>query len=157
MDGVIIRSAKIDDIGKIQLLSQKLFEYEYAKLGNRISNLNWSMSIDGKNNFRYLIQNGIVYVSEYNNTIIGYVCGEICKRQPWQIVQFAELINLYVLDEYRGKGIATGLINQFKKACKNSNIRYIKLSMLSSNISAANCYIRNGFSEYIKEFICRLD
>lgn len=155
MDKIEIRKATINDLRNIQLLSQALIEYEYKNLNNYIINLDWSISAEGEENFKNLIQNNFVYIAECEGKIVGYVCGKIYKKLAWHTVQLAELINLYVLDEYRRKGIGTKLINEFKKYCSENNIKNIEVSTLSNNFDSMNFYKLNGFDNYTSLLIYR--
>ncbi|MCX8074542.1 MAG: GNAT family N-acetyltransferase [Clostridia bacterium] len=148
MNNLVLRKAEIDDILDIQKLSQELFEYEYHELDNKIINMEWSLSKDGEDNFKNLIEDHFVYVAEYNDNIVGYVCGKILKKQSWLNVQFSELINLYVKKDYRNNDIGKKLVSEFKNFCKENDIHHIKLCTLSSNINAIEFYKLNGFKSY---------
>jgi ribosomal protein S18 acetylase RimI-like enzyme len=112
------------------------------------------MSKDGENNFRNLILNNFVYVAEHDEKLVGYICGYICKKEPWYNVQFAELLNLYVEEKYRCIRIGTTLLNEFKNYCKSNNVTCMKLNTLYSNKNAINFYMHNGFNNYTNTYIC---
>ena len=53
------------------------------------------------------------------------------------------------LSEYRGRGYATSLVNDFIAICKRKNIDAVHLYSVSSNISAMNMYRKLGFVDYV--------
>ena len=55
---------------------------------------------------------------------------------------------LYVLEEYRNKKIATNLINEAKKWCKDKNIDTISLNVLANNEIARKLYYKLGFNDF---------
>lgn len=56
-----------------------------------------------------------------------------------------ELDNIYVLDEYRNKGIASTLMEFMINEGKNKNIINITLEVREDNVNAINLYKKYGF------------
>ena len=88
--------------------------------------------------------NSVLFFAYDNDVIIGYIYGFIvedpCLKNP-----YVKLDALYVEDDYRGKKVGNKLINEFKTWCKENNIIYISVSVLSDNLVAKHLYMKHGF------------
>jgi ribosomal protein S18 acetylase RimI-like enzyme len=54
-------------------------------------------------------------------------------------------IGIALLQEYTDKGIGTALIENIKKVAKINGVEILSLSVMTTNIPALNCYMRQGF------------
>jgi len=81
--------------------------------------------------------------AQENEKLIGTVACVFSKKEKTKHV--AELVALYVLPDYRKKGVAKKLLNYFVQGCKENNIKKIKLDVISKNIPAKKFYLKNGF------------
>lgn len=152
MKNYIIREAKIEDLKKIQELSQELIEFEKNMTKNEyLVSMNWALSNKGYENYKKNIEreNDFLYVVCINENIIGYMTCWINNKKDWDKYSTLEIGNIYVKEKYRGKGIGTELINTAKKICKEKDIKYMQLKVLSDNSSAINFYRKNGLFDYI--------
>lgn len=98
----------------------------------------------------------IIYVAEEDNKIVGYLYGYI-KENDVTLENTAVLDALYVIDEYRNKGVATSLVNGFKSWSRENNARYIEVQVLNKNIDAFNLYKMLGFNELKSILVNDLD
>lgn len=64
----------------------------------------------------------VFLVAEKSSKIIGAVYGECNKKENW-----AELVGIGVLKDYRGQGIGSKLIREFEKIIKSKGIDHIEL------------------------------
>ena len=60
----------------------------------------------------------------------------------------AELGNMFVLDEYRGRGIGTKLVNAFLDWCKEKGYTHITTDPAAQNKKGIEFYKKFGFKEY---------
>lgn len=74
-------------------------------------------------------------ICEDTNEIVGYI---YCKLDN----EKAKIDALYIEESYRNKKIATTLIENFIKYCKNNNINEITINVLENNIKAKNLYLK---------------
>ena len=75
-----------------------------------------------------------------NNKVIGFIhINEIYDRY--------EINNIFVLDEYRKKGIASQLMDNIIKLGKDTGIINITLEVRKDNVNAINLYKKYGFVE----------
>ena len=99
-----------------------------------------------------------VVVAETNNTIIASGYARIDKSKPFlKHQQHAYLGFMYVLPEYRGKGINKLIIDTLKNWAASQNIHEFRLEVYFDNIPAIKAYEKIGFSKYSLEMRYNLD
>ena len=74
-------------------------------------------------------------VCEDNNNIVGYIYSIIDDSN-------SKIDALFVDENYRNKGIATKLIENYINYAKNNNIKTITINVLKDNIKAKNIYYK---------------
>ena len=147
MDDLIIRKAHINDLEYIQELNNELFKLEKENYDPTLVS-NWPLTEEGKKYFEDLINNHYVVVATINNEIVGYLAGSINEKGSYEDVQYGEINNMFINDNYRGYGIGKKLINSFKDYCKERNINNLIVTASSKNINAINFYKNNGFNDF---------
>ncbi|MBD3389506.1 GNAT family N-acetyltransferase [Candidatus Micrarchaeota archaeon] len=65
---------------------------------------------------------GMVYVAEEKGKIIGFADGKVQEDKA-----YGRILHFFVKKEYRGRGIATKLLEELKKEFKNRNIKTVSL------------------------------
>ncbi len=110
-----------------------------------------------ENSFDYILKSKVyadLYMLEVNNRIIGYcMVSKTYSQEAGSMVLWAE--ELYIIEEYRSKGIATKVFNYlFKKYKDYSRIR---LEVTKENEGAMKLYKRLGFDvfEYVQMIVER--
>lgn len=146
MDNIIIRKANINDLENIQKLNKELFILEHDNYDPNLI-INWPFENFGTKYFIDMINNQIILVAEKNNNIVGYLAGTIDKKFTYVDKKTAEIENLFILDKYRNLGIGKMLISEFKKICKENNVKRIIVTAASQNIKAINFYKSQGFED----------
>ena len=147
---VLIKTATITDLQKIQELNFKLFKKENKEYDSSL-NLNWTFGEFGTKYFQDKISknNSCVFIAIIKNKIIGYLCGGLTKAETYRILPVvAELENMFILDEFRSNGIGTKLYNEFLKWCKTKKVDKIRVNASAQNELAINFYKNNNFKEY---------
>jgi len=149
---VIIKTATMDNIPKIQELNLKLSKKEKQEY-DPLLDLD---GIFGKEGTKYY-QNKIskdddcVLVAVVDNNIIGYLCGGLAKsgsfgRLPTVIV--TEIQTFFVLDEFRSSGIGKNIYDKFIKWSKEKNADKVRLDVHPGNELAIKFYRNNNFKDY---------
>ena len=87
----------------------------------------------------------LIIVAEENKKIIGYLYGIIKPNDETYKYIIAKLDALYIDSNFRNKGIATSLIEYFKKWTKTQNVNKIEVNVWSNNTKAKSLYEKNGF------------
>ena len=98
------------------------------------------------NNYVNKFNNDILFLAYDNDLPIGFIYGYL-KFQEGNFVDksVAFIDALYVLENYRNKGIAKALINKFYDWCKENNISIVEISVFKDNIEAINLYKKLGY------------
>ena len=81
-------------------------------------------------------------VAKEDEKIVGFA---MC----WFIMDECHIGNIAVHPDYRKKGIASKLLDELLKGCKEHGTNYILLEVRSSNASAQNLYKKYGFKELV--------
>lgn len=90
-------------------------------------------------------QNRCIKVAEENNKIVGYIYGYFKESDPTSINKMAVLDALYIDENFRKKGIANHLINEFKEWCIKNNVDTIEVGVCSQNTKAKQLYNKHDF------------
>lgn len=144
---VLIRKVTIDDLEVIQQLNKLLFEYE-RRFGDTF-NLGWPYSEDGINYFKERInKDGLVLVAEVDKKLVGYICGTILNLSYRSVNPIAELENMFVLEEFRGRGIGSSLLNEFIRVTKENGAKKFKVIAIFQNKKAVDFYKKNRFKDF---------
>ena len=155
MEKVIIRKAGLEDLTSIQKLNDNLFDLEFNNFDDTLKR-EWALEKEGQEYFEDMIKNGIVFVAQIENKIVGYLAGSICEPISYITESFAELDNMCIDNEYRRFGIGTLLISSFKEYCKEKKIQNIKVTASAKNSRAIQFYIKNGFEDYNITLKCKI-
>ena len=141
-----IRKASLKDLEEIKKLNQELFYHD----------LNFDNTLDvkwpdkNKNYYKKRITNkdSLALVVESEKKIIGYLFGAITDAQNYRTIKkIAELENMLILQEHRGKGIGKRLIKEFIGWAKSKKRKRIKVIASAQNQQAIAVYKNSGFSE----------
>ena len=142
-----IRKATSDDLDIICELNNQLFKLEKEKYDSTLVE-NWPLTNEGKKYFKDLINNHYVIVALLDDKIAGYLAGSIEEKGVYELIQYGEINNMLVIEEYRGIGVGKRLIDNFKEYCKSQNIDNIKVVASFKNKDAINFYRKNGFEDF---------
>ena len=137
-----IREAKIDDLNTLKLFEQALILYERPFAPNLkkdpIEYYNVTDLIQQKNTD--------MLVATVAGEIVGSGYSLIRNSKPYKKPkQYAYLGFMYVLPEYRGKGINRKIIECLLDKIKERNITEVQLDVYAENKNALNAYKKIGF------------
>lgn len=136
--GKITESDDFDAIGRIYELSWKtayknIVPQDYL---DSLSNYRWSSAIQtGGHNAFVLIENG-----DYIGT------SSICPARDDKMTGWGEIISIYLLPEYFGKGFGKPLLTNSMSELKEMGFDKIYLWVLKENHRARKFYEKNGFT-----------
>lgn len=106
---------------------------------------NEEVKIFGKSLGEKTLYNEIMY-NDMSRYFIALVNG---KRAgyigAWLTIPNAEVLNMFVIDEFRKMGIGDSLLNEVICLCNELEIENITLEVRKSNDKAMNLYQKNGF------------
>lgn len=84
------------------------------------------------------------FVAKLDNNVIGWI--DVRPYYDKTMSHNAELATGLLYD-YRGKGIGRELIKAAIKESKKKGVEFLRLKVLSSNLTAIKFYVNNGFVE----------
>lgn len=142
-----IRRADLNDLDIICELNNQLFKLEKDNYDSTIID-DWPLTNEGKEYFKDLITNHYVIVASLNDKVVGYLAGSIKEKGTYELIQYSEINNMLVMEEYRGTGIGKKLIDNFIEYSKSQNINNIKVVASFKNKDAINFYHNNGFEDF---------
>ena len=156
MSEVIIRKANIDDLKIIQDLNNELFKLEKENFDPTLIE-DWPLSKDGENYFEDLINNHFVYIALVDDNIAGYLAGSINEKGSYENVQYAEVNNMLIKEEYRGLRIGRKLMDAFKAFARENEIYDLKVVASFKNKNAIEFYRKNGFEDFNLTLTMKID
>jgi len=145
---VEIKEATLEYLKDIINFNKKLFEFEYK---NFDKTLDCSWPPKNKEYFKNSIKgkDSLALVVLDKGKIIGYLIGNIKKAKNYRnIKKIAELDNMFILPDYRNKGIGSLLCKRFLDWVKSRDVKRVRVVVSEKNKGAINCYKKCGFSEY---------
>lgn len=147
-----LRKAIEKDIPQIVELSGLLADY-YHNIDRY-----WKPGSDIKATSSEFIKNEIQnpntswLVVEIDEKIIGYFSAEIRPTNPViSVSEIGHISNGFLLEEYRGKGIAKATIQKFFEWFKEKGVKVAEVTVGSKNVEGVRAWKGLGFEEYIKK------
>ena len=154
MDQVIIRKAKSNDLEQLYAFEQGVVQAE------RPFDPTLKNGLIHYYDLKEMItaSNTEVVVAELNNKIIGSGSARIEKSKSYlKHPHHAYLGFMYVLPEYRGKGINKRIVETLKNWAHLQNVNELRLEVYSNNTSAIKAYEKIGFSKHMIEMRFNLE
>jgi GNAT superfamily N-acetyltransferase len=85
-------------------------------------------------------------VAEHERILVGM--GTIMRTNSPKVRHSATIVGMYVQPEWRGLKIADKLIEACIEWARTTDIKIVKLAVVSTNVRAICCYSRCGFRVY---------
>ncbi|MEI8061303.1 MAG: GNAT family N-acetyltransferase [Candidatus Berkelbacteria bacterium] len=145
-----IRKATIDDLDRVIELDGFLYDKELEEFDKTL-NKDWIITGGGRNHFRdrVLEKDGVVFVAEEADQVIGYVACSISDSAPYRKkFKLAELGSMFILENFRSQGVGGKLIAEFFRWAKDQKADRATVTASAGNESAIRFYRRNGFENY---------
>lgn len=143
-----IRKATLDDLDQLLIFEQDLIKFERpfdpTVKPDPVNYYDLKAMLTGSH-----IE---VVVAEINDKIIASGYARIDKSKPFlKHENHAYLGFMYVLPEYRGKGINKQIIDHLKNWAASQNVNEFRLEVYYDNDAAIKAYEKFGFSRYSLE------
>ena len=137
----IIQKAKESDVGELS----NLFNF-YRTFYNKNSDIETAKSFLSE---RIQEKESVIFIATIENKIVGFtqlypLFSSLSMKRSWL------LNDLYILEEYRGKGISKQLIESAKQLAKETNAAGIMLETEKTNTVGNKLYPSSGFVLYDK-------
>jgi len=148
MNGIEIRKGTIDDLEQLLIFEQELIKFERA--------FDPTIKPDPVNYYDLKTMLTTLHIevaiAELNNKIVGSGYARIDKSKPFlQHSNHAYLGFMYVLPDYRGKGINKLIMEHLENWAQSQQINEFRLEVYFDNISAIKAYEKIGFLKYSLE------
>lgn len=142
---VITRKASKADLRSIVALSSALFQ-EDAGHRDPFMNLRWPEE-EGEEYYAGIISglDSVCLVVEVGGSIAGFLTGYLHERTSLRPVALAEMESMFVIQEFRGQGVGTHLVNSFLKWCQTRGAQRVSVTAYSDNAGAIAFYNALGF------------
>jgi ribosomal protein S18 acetylase RimI-like enzyme len=88
----------------------------------------------------------IVCVAADGNKLVGFCCGQILKSMCYSY-KFAEVTELYVIDEYRRRGIGRQLLDLTEKDLSKRGVKHLHVLTGNENFIAQTLYRSCGYGD----------
>ena len=118
---------------------------ELMKL-NTIFNGENSTTLEKMENMLHTNKDEIVYVASYNEILVGFSCAYIMRSACYSY-NYGEVTELFVLKEYRKKGIGRKLLQHTENELSEHGVTHIHMLTHSSNIVAQSLYHSCGYTD----------
>jgi len=97
-------------------------------------------------------RNSLWLVSKVEGKTVGLFHASIHKKHGICVNQIGDIVDAFVLKEYRGCGMAKAAMQLFAKWFKARKIRMVELSVATLNDIGIKSWQSLGFKEYLKHF-----
>ena len=128
---ITIRPAKVSD------------SFELHKL-NDLFNGEGSNSIDAIEESLRVNSQEIIIVAEKEEKLVGFCCGQMLKSMCYPF-PYAEITELFVLDEFRRQGIGKRLLDSMEAWLVGCGARHFHILTFKNNTSAQALYKLCGY------------
>jgi len=151
MDGLTIRLAKPSDQSELRRAVVELQEHERRLHATRLPDeaiadayLAWILA--------QAAERGAVFVAESPNAFAGFAAGwiedEANIAETRDSTRFGLVSDICVLAPYRGRRIASSLLEALETLFLRDGVSRIRIGALASNAAARASYERSGFAPY---------
>ena len=128
---VSVRTAQVSDSFELHKLND-LFNGEGC---NSIGNIEESLRVNTQES---------IFVAECEKKLVGFCCGHMLKSMCYP-VSYAEITELFVMDEFRRQGIGKHLLCTMEAWLADSGARHFHILTSKSNTSAQTLYKLCGY------------
>lgn len=151
MDNLIICECNLKDIGQIKYICEKTFCETFMDTNSQEDMENYL-----KEHFSYeqledevSNQGSKFFIVRDNEQVVAYMKINFDNAQTEEgYSNTLEIQRIYVLEQYKGKGIGKLLMQKAIKIAKESNLDYIWLGVWEHNFPAIKFYEKHGFKKF---------
>ncbi|MEM2102130.1 MAG: GNAT family N-acetyltransferase [Candidatus Bathyarchaeia archaeon] len=141
------KAEDVDDTVKQLWLSlaREMFEIEHFTLPSEANADKWIKFIRDS----LAEKKSFLFVAKSRYKPIGFAYGSVFREYPLEVSEFIGTINdVYVLPEFRGKGIGKKLVVRCLNRLKTEGVKAVRLMVLTENEVAVKLYEKLGFKIY---------
>ena len=151
MDGLNIRPATASDRPDLRAAIVELHEHE-----RRLHNSRLPGDETGDAYLAWMLaeaeQDGAVLVAEVGGAFAGFAAGWIAQDHVIEETpdsnRYGYISDVCVLPPFRGRGVASRLLEAIETRLRRSGVSRLRLSALAANAAARRVYERSGYTLY---------
>ncbi|GAT69697.1 GNAT family acetyltransferase [Planomonospora sphaerica] len=144
--GVVVRPARAQDLDGVVACSAALFA-EDAGTRDPSLNIAWPRE-HGAARFAAAMDDParLVMVADDGGRIVGHLTGSLSGPTAMRPVAVATLGSMYVQPPYRGRGVGSRLVAEFRSWAREHGAQYAGVTAYAGNEGAVRFYLRHGFA-----------
>lgn len=153
-----IRKGTEKDFFTIQQLNAELFIYDAPH--DDALNVDWPRSEEGIAYYRqkFIDPAHMAFIAEdAEEKPIGYIIGCAINKFRYRKVKTGELENMFVVSQWRRKGVGGALVDALKQWLKTKKIDRLYVSAYANNEEAVHFYNKCGFKPWEVGLEMKLD
>lgn len=142
-----IRKGTEKDFSTIQQLNAALFIHDASH--DDALNMDWPRSEEGRAYYRqkFVDPGHVVFIAEDKaGKPLGYIIGCAINKFRYRKVKTGELENMFVIPQWRRKGVGKALLEALNKWMKTKGVDRIYVSAYAKNEDAIHFYDFCGFN-----------
>lgn len=158
MNEITIHECRVEDLDDSlrnlwRALAHEMFQIEQITIPSENNSNKWYDFVkDGISKGRNLL-----LVARARKRIIGFVFATFPREQTFEVQEPFSVINdLYVLPDFRGKGIGSKLLEECLRKAKAEGFKAVRLSVLRGDENAIKLYEKLGFKVFMHSMINKL-
>ena len=151
MSNLIIYECNLKDIEQIKYICEKTFSETFMEDNSKEDMENYLREHFSYEQLESEIRNqdSKFFVVRNNEEVIAYMKINFDKAQTEEgHNNTLEVQRIYILKEYKGKGIGKLLMQRAIQIAKENNLNYIWLGVWEHNLSAIKFYEKQGFKKF---------
>lgn len=151
MDNLIIYECNLKDIEQIKYICEKTFSETFMENNSKEDMENYLSEHFSYEQLESEIRNqdSKFFVVRNNEEVVAYMKINFDKAQTEKgHNNTLEVQRIYILKEYKGKGIGKLLMQRAIQIAKENNLNYIWLGVWEHNFSAIKFYEKQGFKKF---------
>ena len=151
MDNLIIYECNLKDIEQIKYICEKTFSETFMENNSKEDMENYLSEHFSYEQLESEIKNqdSKFFVVRNNEEVVAYMKINFDKAQTEKgHNNTLEVQRIYILKEYKGKGIGKLLMQRAIQIAKENNLNYIWLGVWEHNLSAIKFYEKQGFKKF---------
>jgi len=150
--GIVVRKPLEGDLEKLAELIVRFYRFneEFDPAWSLVSNAEEKAREVAKS---YIDGEGYTLVASYEGGLVGYIHAYIAKYPMLEMSRQAVVSELYVMPQYRGRGIATMLLDHLVDEVSGDGVRVVTSMFPVANFVAEHFYKKRKFRPYISIYL----
>jgi len=152
-----IQKAELSDIDELTRLSRMLWDFE-GRLDSHYSvSENFEIMFKGQLRRNLGRRDAAIFKAVHKGKIVGQISGEVQEKVPYRkLSKVGYMEYLFVAKPYRGKGVATCLVEELLRWFRKKGLRHAEVIAISRNMRANHFYRKLGFREIHRKYMLPL-